>query len=117
MYDPIGKILMNWRIKKVLPQINENHLDIGCGSNKLSKKYKIKNKEAISIGIDVHPWKNVDKIIKDSSNLSYDDNYFDTITIVASLNHIINRHETLKECNRLLKDDGRLIITMIPQKF
>ena len=39
---------------------------------------------------------------------------FDTITIIASLNHIPERREVLAESHRLLQPGGRLILTMIP---
>ena len=38
---------------------------------------------------------------------------FDTITFIACLNHIPNRNEVLKEARRLLKPEGRVLITMI----
>jgi len=33
------------------------------------------------------------------------------------LNHIPNRKDVLKEAHRVLREDGKLIITMIPPKF
>lgn len=39
---------------------------------------------------------------------------FNTITIVAALNHIPNREMVITECHRLLHTDGKVIITMIP---
>jgi ubiquinone/menaquinone biosynthesis C-methylase UbiE len=38
---------------------------------------------------------------------------FDTVTILAALNHIPNRRDILLEVQRVLADDGRLILTMI----
>lgn len=43
-----------------------------------------------------------------------EDNYFDTIIMSGSLEHVPNEAETLKEVFRILKPDGRLIITFLP---
>lgn len=109
MKDPLGKALLRWRIQAVLPHIRGQLLDIGCGTNQLVKAYRGKG-----IGVDVHQWGEVDLVVEDTAKLPFDDRTFDTVTIVASLNHIPNRAEVLVEANRILKDDGRIIITMIP---
>jgi len=49
----------------------------------------------------------------DCSRLPFPDHAFDTITILAALNHIPNRQAVLQEVHRLLSEDGRLLITMI----
>lgn len=107
MDDVVGKMLLNRRIKALLPLINGRLLDIGCGTNILVRSY------GNGIGVDVFDWGNVDMIVKDTSKLPFEDEEFDTITIVAALNHIPNRKEVIIEAKRLLKNDGRLIITMI----
>jgi len=111
-YDFVGRILKKRRHKIVLAYIKGKLLDIGCGTNLFLKLYKGK-----TTGIDTNYWKNVDYVVKDSSKLNFKDKSFDTITIIAALNHIPNRKAVLKECHRLLKDNGRVIITMIPPKI
>jgi ubiquinone/menaquinone biosynthesis C-methylase UbiE len=108
MEDFLGKFLMNWRIKAVLPFIQGSNMDLGCGLNVLSKKY-YKN----SVGVDVFDWGEVDFLVKDSLKLPFVNSKFYTITIIAALNHIVNRQKVIFECNRVLKKNGRLIITMI----
>ncbi|MEN6292989.1 MAG: class I SAM-dependent methyltransferase, partial [Methanobacterium sp.] len=65
------------------------------------------------IGVDVYPWENVDLLVEDASKLPLDNEAFDTVTVVAALNHIPNREAVLSEINRVMKNDGLLIITMI----
>ena len=108
MNDLIGKRLEKARINKVLPYIEGNLLDIGCGNNKLTKAY------GKGLGVDVFDWGNVDMIVKDTSKIDLEDKSFNTITIIAALNHIPNRGEVIKECHRLLEVNGKIIITMIP---
>ena len=65
------------------------------------------------IGVDVHDWGGGAMIVKDTSNLPFMDETFDTITLIACLNHIPYREAVLRETHRLIKPGGQLIITMI----
>ena len=112
MKDRLGKILQSKRIKVVLPYVKGHLLDICCGTNELVRSYSGKG-----TGIDVNQWGDVDKVIEDTGKLPFDDKTFDTVTILASLTYIPNRIEALMEAKRVLKDSGKLIITMIPPKF
>jgi len=84
-------------------------LDIGCGENELVKEYKLKGGDGI--GVDVYDWGTVDLVVKDTSSLPFKNDKFDTITFIACLNHIPNRIEVLKEAKRILKKDGKIIVT------
>jgi SAM-dependent methyltransferase len=95
------------RISAVLPYIQGRLLDIGAGRNTLVKRY------GNGVGIDVYDWGGGALIVEDSANLPFSDGAFDTVTLVASLNHIPNRTEVLQEAYRVLSPKGRLIITMI----
>lgn len=98
---------MRRRIRAVLPHVVGRLLDVGCGSNKLVRHY------ANGIGVDVHPWPGPDVIVRDTARLAWDTGSFDTITIVAALNHIPNRADVLRECRRMLRPGGRIVITML----
>jgi SAM-dependent methyltransferase len=106
--DLVGEILLNWRIRTVLPFIEGRLLDVGCGTNKLVRKY------GSGTGVDVHQFGGADMIFEDTSRTSFNNDSFDTITIIATLNHIPNRKDVLREMHRILKPGGRIIITMIP---
>lgn len=84
-------------------------LDIGCGDNRLVKKY-IKN-GGRGIGVDIAPNQQADIEIRGSDKLEFSDNQFDYITIIASINHIPTREGTLREAYRCLKPGGRIFIT------
>ena len=108
MPDKLAAALADWRIRTVIPNVRGRLLDIGCGTNRLVRQY------GNGVGVDVFDWGDVDRIVDDSAELPFEDAAFDTITIIAALNHIPNRVDVLKEAHRLLRDDGRLITTMIP---
>jgi SAM-dependent methyltransferase len=83
-------------------------LDIGCGNNQLVKNYG-----RDSVGVDVYDFRGDAVIVQDTSKLPFADGSFDSVSFVASLNHIPNRREVLAEVHRLLKDNGRVVLTMI----
>jgi ubiquinone/menaquinone biosynthesis C-methylase UbiE len=107
MHDALGEALANRRVKAVLPHVTGRLLDVGCGSNRLVRHY------ANGVGVDVHPWPGADVIVNDTATLQWESGSFDTITIVAALNHIPNRAAVLNECRRVLRPGGRVIITML----
>lgn len=99
---------MRKRIAAVLPHLRGRLLDVGCGTNELVKAYS-----EDGVGVDVHPWDGVDRVVEDAAELPFEDGSFDSGTIVAALNHIPNRREVLREVWRVLKADGRIVVTMI----
>jgi SAM-dependent methyltransferase len=95
------------RLNIVLPYVHDELLDIGSGENQLVRRY------GRGIGVDIFDWGHGTVVVENTSNLPYHDASFDTITLVACLNHIPYREAVLKEARRLIKPDGTLIITMI----
>jgi SAM-dependent methyltransferase len=96
-----------FRLSQVLPYVHGVLLDIGCGYNNLVRRY------GRGVGVDVYPWPGVDVLVDDCSRLPFSQNTFDTVTIVATLNHIPNRDAVMLEVRRVLKYDGHLVVTMI----
>lgn len=99
--------LQNERIRAALPYIRGRLLDIGAGNNRLVRIYKN------GTGIDTYKWCNDILVVEDSARLPFKDKEFDTVSLLACLNHIVNREEVLTEIHRVLKNDGILLITMI----
>ncbi len=95
------------RFRYTFKYITGRLLDIGCGENALVKTYKN------GFGVDIYPWKDVDIIADVSSGLPFKNASFDTVSILASLNHIPNRQKMLLEAFRVLRPRGRILITMI----
>lgn len=112
MKDRLGRYLYDCRLRIVLPHVRGRLLDIGCGANELVRRHA-----PGGVGVDVHQWGRVDLVVADSSRLPFDDETFDTVTILAALNHIPNREAVLREARRLLRPGGRLITTMIPPRL
>jgi SAM-dependent methyltransferase len=87
-------------------------LDIGCGTNELARGYR--SRRGMAIGVDVYPWPGAD-VVCDTTRLPFPDRHFDTVTMLACLNHVPRsmRGQVLQEARRVLKDGGQLLITMI----
>jgi len=66
------------------------------------------------LGVDVYPWENVDLVVDNTAKLPFPACRFDTVSMVASLNHIPNRDAVLNEAFRVLRPGGRIVVTMIP---
>ena len=111
MKDSLGSFLLQWRIQAVRPHVSGRLLDIGCGTNSLVRCY-----QGEGVGVDVHQWGDVDLLVEDSAGLPFGDAQFDTVTIIAALNHIPNRGDVLKEAHRVLGEHGTLVVTMIPPR-
>lgn len=94
------------RIDAVLPFCTGRLLDVGCGENFLVQRY------GHGVGVDVLEWRGVDVRVE-TCYLPFQDESFDTITLLASLNHISRRDPVLEECRRVLKPGGRIVISMI----
>ncbi len=91
-----------------MPHIRGRLLDIGCGYNNLVRSYA-----GEGVGIDVYAWEGIDVRIGAADVLPFPNACFDTVTILAALNHIPNREATIKEVWRVLHPNGKLLVTMI----
>ena len=87
-------------------------LDIGCGTNELARRYRAR--QGTAIGVDVYPWPGAD-VVCDTTRLPFPDRRFDTVVMLACLNHVprSKRIQVLQEAGRVLKGEGQLLITMI----
>lgn len=98
-------------------------LDVGCGDGSLIFKLKDKFKELY--GVDVSPSRIKEaekkvKFIKDKKinfsianideGLPFRDEMFDVVTCIAVLEHIFDPYFAAKEFNRVLKNNGILIL-------
>jgi len=109
--DRIGRFLSQKRNHAVLKHIKGHLVDLGCGDGQLVRAY-----EGQSTGVDIEDYGTADVVLENFNSLPFEDQSIDTITIIASLNYFEDPVKVLSETNRILKDDGQLIITM-PNAF
>ena len=105
--DRLGIILSGWRNRVVSREVRPPLLDIACGLNVLARQFDG------SVGIDIQDYGTTDRVVEDFTKIPFPDKSFRTITIVASLNYFDDPVGVLRECARLLTDDGQVVLTLL----
>jgi len=97
---------------------NENIiLDIGCNKGQLLKAIKKLNHKCECWGTDIESGITSLKIddckfrVADVKSLPFDDNYFDVIFALSTLEHVKDIDESIKEIHRVLKNDGIFVLS------
>ncbi len=81
-------------------------LDIGCGDgNRFINTYQN------GLGLDNYAWEGVD-VVADAECLPFDEQSFETVLFIGSINHVLNKGRALQEAYRVLKTPGRVLITV-----
>jgi 2-polyprenyl-3-methyl-5-hydroxy-6-metoxy-1,4-benzoquinol methylase len=109
------------RYLDILSLIGEGYvLDYGCGWGCFSKMISENGNRVLGIDIDEDSLNIAREIIKESDNLQFkkvdireiNDNSFDYVISTQVLEHTHNPGNYLMECNRVLKNEGHLVISI-----
>jgi SAM-dependent methyltransferase len=88
-------------------------LDVGCGPDNVFINCFYKN----GMGVDFFQFQGLEEnqIIKNPKQFPFEDNSFDTLTLIANINHIPMSvlEDEFTEMQRILKPGGRIVITRI----
>lgn len=116
---------IEWRmmLKWLDPKKGERVLDIACGAGELSLKIADRGCEVYGIDMSEEAIQSARRLadrakmkcgfkIGDAEHLPYPDGYFDKVVCSSSLEHFKNDAKALDEMRRVLKQDGRLILTV-----
>lgn len=101
-----------YRYKAVGGLCSGRVLDIGCGRQPLRQFLR---SECDYVGLD-HPqtgslYESRPSIHADARSLPFPDQAFDTVVCLEVLEHLSEPHEALCEARRVLKSDGRMILS------
>jgi methionine biosynthesis protein MetW len=111
----------NLRVDKTLSVLGSGRrvLDIGCGTGVLLFQLKERFDEIYGIDISreavmVARKNGVQASVVDFNlqPLPYQDEFFDIVTILSTLQYFIDPEKTLSECNRVLAPKGRLMLSV-----
>lgn len=98
-------------------------LEIGCGFGAFAEL--VRKKSELTFGFDINcdfiqnakKMMNSDKLlVADSQNIPFKDNLFDSVFIIETFEHLINKKNTVIEIKRILKKDSTLYIS-VPNKY
>jgi len=90
--------------------INKKILDIGAGEIPFKEFYK--DLDVTTCDIQNNSSGTIDHIIKVDKPLPFDDNSYDIIFLFDVLEHVKNDIKFLYECNRILKPNGIMVISV-----
>lgn len=120
----ISQLFLNFplyeNVYRIVPKVSGKVLHVGCGTGLLNRCYKKKYGDAEMVNLDA----NINMLkygVKKNAFRSYvhasiydvpiDDNYFDTIIFARCLHHIRDHKKAFRECSRILRNNGIIIIT------
>jgi ubiquinone/menaquinone biosynthesis C-methylase UbiE len=117
--DIIEKNIINSFLSKI--PIKSNVLELGCGTGHWTKFFNKKgfnNIIAVDISnemLKIAKKKNIDAIFlqEDSLNLTFKNNFFDTVISITMLEFVENQDKSIKEITRVLKPNGNLILGIL----
>ncbi|MFN0131594.1 MAG: class I SAM-dependent methyltransferase [Phycisphaerales bacterium] len=112
----LDRILQRWRIGKAWPFIPPGGalLDIGCFDDSLLRRAAPRVARAVGVDPLAEPRRdgNIEILRGGVPGVELAAGTFDCITMLAVLEHIPDRESLARECARLLKPGGRIVITV-----
>lgn len=94
-------------------QINGIVLDVGCGRKPYKKNFNVQSYIGMDILNEGHDHSNEDiDIYYDGINFPFENSSFDAIISNQVLEHVFHPNIFLKEINRVLKPNGKLLLTV-----
>lgn len=126
-YDKKEKYLNSFEQNKILPLFGEvkgkKILDVGAGTGRLALILGNAGAQVTALDVSVEMLKmlakknsKIETVVGEAEDLPFKDNIFDFVTATFLIVHLKNPTAFFDEAYRVLKDDGRLIITNINQK-
>jgi len=109
-------VTMNYLQQQLFDRIpaDSTVLDVGCGGGQWVRHLLDTGHEAFGIDIDLSDElkESIYFFRGDAEKMIFRDEYFDVITMVEVLEHIESPYRALKECLRVLKPKGSLLVSV-----
>lgn len=100
-------------IKKYSCEISGSLLDVGCGRKPYRSLFNVESYIGMDIENEGHDHSNEDiDVYYDGNQFPFDDNTFDAIITNQVFEHVFNPDTFLKEMHRVLKLNGKLLLTV-----
>jgi ubiquinone/menaquinone biosynthesis C-methylase UbiE len=99
-------------IQKNASHMSGKLLDFGCGSKPYKSLFNVSEYIGVDFENEGHPHDNEQiDIFYDGKSLPFPEKYFDSILCSEVFEHVFNLDEVLGELNRVLKKDGKILVT------
>jgi len=100
-------------LKKLSPDVSGIILDVGCGNKPYQKLFHYQEYIGIDVAKSGHDHENSEvDVYYDGKIIPFNDQHFDSIITTQVLEHVFEPEPLFKEMNRVLKDNGILLITV-----
>jgi len=99
-------------IKKNSKYVQGKLLDFGCGNKPYESLFNVTEYIGLDIGESGFPEEKSAEVIYDGKKIPFEDNTFDSILASEVMEHVFNPDQVLMELNRVLKKDGKILITV-----
>ncbi|MHB1922492.1 MAG: class I SAM-dependent methyltransferase [Chitinophagaceae bacterium] len=100
-------------IQEFAPQLKGKLLDFGCGSKPYEKLFSVE--EYIGVDMEVTGHQHADSrvdVFYNGSEIPFEKDTFDSIFCSEVFEHMFNLEQILPELHRVLKNDGRMLVTV-----
>ncbi|WP_415880636.1 class I SAM-dependent methyltransferase [Methylomonas sp. TEB] len=99
-------------MKELSPKLGGTILDVGCGTKPYKQLFKFSSYTGLDIDSACSRARGIADYLYDGKSFPFDDVCFDAVLCNQVLEHVINPDEFLEQINRVLKPDGRLLLTV-----
>lgn len=99
-------------IKELGHEITGKTLDVGCGTKPYEKYFKCSEYIGLEIETTINKELKSADYFYDGNNFPFKNEEFDSIVTNQVLEHVFNPKEFLSEINRVLKNNGKLLLTV-----
>lgn len=103
-----------FRIEKYSDHLRKTQglvLDVGCGDGMVIRRLRRDGVRAIGIDIAQGEWSGLPVVVGDGYNLPFGDSCFDAVGSFTVLEHSLKPYALIKEMVRVLKPQGRIVIS------
>ncbi len=97
---------------ELAPRLRKRLLDVGCGTKPYRELFNVETYVGLDIDAATSRKRGVADYFYDGTSFPFSDASFDSLLCNQVLEHVFNPDEFVQEMNRVLKPDGKLLLTV-----